>query len=125
MKKNTDINRKEKGGAITKVEKKSLRYSDLKAAEIAKKNNEDKVPVQLDHKTTILVAKNKRDLFEQKHRMEQANKPENQDKVEYLKRHNWRLNKTGLWMCQNRLIQREMEAALQMSGYYDRYSKRS
>lgn len=120
MKKRTDINIKEKPGSIHRVDKKTQRYSDLKAAVQAQVTNEGKVPVRVDRRTVILVPISQRDQYEKRYRLGLAKHPDNMEKVEFLKEKGWILREDGIWRNREKFLYREFEVALNISGYYDR-----
>lgn len=120
MNKPTDPRIKRKPGATSTDDKKSQRYRDLENAAQTQLTNEGKVPVRVDHRTVILVPASQRSMYEKKYRIAQARKPENQEKVEYLKSRGWILRDDGIWRHRENFMYREFEYALSESGYYER-----
>lgn len=110
---------KKKGGAIQSHEKNKLRKSDFEAAAKAQELNKGKVPIRIDRKTTMYVTKSEYEYHVRNFRLNQARKPENQEKVKYLEKKGWKMQTDGLWKNRSQFIIREFETALSISKYYD------
>lgn len=103
-----------------KQEKSYIRKNDFKGAELARKTNHGKVMVRMDKRTHIMVPITQRDKYEIEARMNQAKRPENKEKVTYLESKMWKMGPDGVWRNRENFLHRDMESALNLSGYYDR-----
>jgi len=108
-----------KRGNLLIEDKAKHRKTEIVAAEKARDRNVKKIPIRVDAKTVIFVHPDDFEKEMTRVRLAEAAKPKNEERVNFLKRNNWKMLKNGMWQHQTVYATLDFHGALTAANYFE------